>query len=85
MAGIGWTEDGMNKFNDLYDSVKEDRMLHGVMFNNQLLKVFLELQRVVKQNRAAMSSGVCISVGLQGSTTKRRTLVVHNEIGYISH
>ena len=50
VAGIGWTEDGMNKFNDLYDSVKEDRILHGVMFNNQLLNVFLERQRVVKPN-----------------------------------
>ena len=48
MAGIGWTEDGFNKFNELYDSVQEDRTWRGVIFNNELLNVFLERQRAVK-------------------------------------
>ena len=50
VAGIGWTEDGFNKFNELYDSVHEDRTSRGVVFNNELLNVFLERQRAVKVN-----------------------------------
>jgi hypothetical protein len=50
VAGIGWTEEGYNKFNELYDLVKEDRMLRGGTFNNELLNVFFERQRVVKPN-----------------------------------
>jgi len=42
VAGIGWTESGMNKFNKIYDSVKEDRIWKGATFNNKLLDVFLE-------------------------------------------
>jgi hypothetical protein len=50
VAGIGWTEDGLNKFNDLYDGVQEDRVSRGVIFNTELLNVFLERQRVVTTN-----------------------------------
>ncbi len=50
VAGIGWTEEGFNKFNELYDLVKADRSLRGGTFNNELLNVFLERQRVVKAN-----------------------------------
>jgi hypothetical protein len=50
VAGIGWMEDGYNKFNELYDLVHEDRMLRGATFNNELLNVFLERQRIVKTN-----------------------------------
>jgi hypothetical protein len=42
VAGIGWTESGMNKFNKIYDSVKEDRISRGATFNIELLNVFLE-------------------------------------------
>lgn len=50
VAGIGWTEDGYNKFNELYDLVKDDRSLRGGTFNHELLNVFLERQRVVTAN-----------------------------------
>ncbi len=50
MAGIGWTEDGYNKFNELHDLVHEDRISRGATFNNELLNVFLERQRIVKIN-----------------------------------
>jgi hypothetical protein len=42
VAGIGWTESSMNKFNKIYDSVKEDRISRGATFNIELLNVFLE-------------------------------------------
>jgi hypothetical protein len=50
VAGIGWTENGMTKFNEIYDMVKEDRILQGATFNNKLLNVFVERVRVVKVN-----------------------------------
>ena len=50
VAGIGWTESGMNKFNKIYDSVKEDRISRGATFNIELLNVFLECKWVVKTN-----------------------------------
>jgi hypothetical protein len=46
-AGIGWTEDGINMFNELYDNVAEDRISRGATFNNEVLNVFLERRRVV--------------------------------------
>ena len=33
VVGIGWTENGMNKSNDIYDLVKEDRISRGETFN----------------------------------------------------
>jgi hypothetical protein len=49
-AGIGWTEEGLSKFNELYDNVAEDRISRGATFNNELLNVFLERRRVVTTN-----------------------------------
>ena len=40
----------MNKFNELYDSVTEDRVSRGATFNNELLNVFLERRRIVTAN-----------------------------------
>ena len=48
VAGIGWTEEGFQKFNDLYDQVKEDRVSNGVSFNQALFQVFRERQRLAK-------------------------------------
>jgi hypothetical protein len=45
IAGIGWTRAGINKYNDIYDMVKEDRVFRGVIFNCELRKVFLERHR----------------------------------------
>jgi hypothetical protein len=50
VAGIGWTKNGMNKFNDMYDLVKEDRTSQGETFNAELFNVFVERQRIVKSN-----------------------------------
>ena len=33
VVGIGWTANGMNKSNDIYDLVKEDRISRGETFN----------------------------------------------------
>ena len=48
VAGIGWTDEGLEKFNDLYDQVKEDRVSNGVSFNHVLFQVFRERQRLAK-------------------------------------
>jgi hypothetical protein len=46
VAGIGWTkEEGVDKYNEIYDLVEEDRVCRGVTFNHELLKVFLERHR----------------------------------------
>ena len=37
VAGIGWTEEGFAKFNELYDRVVEDRKNRGAAFNQELL------------------------------------------------
>jgi hypothetical protein len=50
VAGIGWTKNGMTKFNEFYDWVKEDRISRGATFNNELLNVFVERARIVKVN-----------------------------------
>jgi hypothetical protein len=56
VAGIGWTEEGLSKFNELYDRVEEDRIARGLTFNHELLNVFLERQRVVKVNPARLNA-----------------------------
>jgi hypothetical protein len=40
--GIGWSNNGIAKFNDFYDMVVEDRVSRGAVFNNELLNVFRE-------------------------------------------
>ena len=43
-------QSGINNFNEIYDLVKEDRISQGATFNNELLNVFVERQRVVRIN-----------------------------------
>ena len=62
VAGIGWTEDGMNKFNELYNLVQEDRISQCGRFNNEPLNVFLERQRVVKANPHCPNKRKCKTV-----------------------
>ena len=45
-TGVGWSEAGINRFNDLYECVLEDRLSRGIVFNNELLNVVLERRRV---------------------------------------
>ena len=54
IAGIGWSEEGINKYNDLYAAVETDRRINGAVFNQALLSVHVEQQRVAnaKPNRA---------------------------------
>ena len=54
IAGIGWSEEGINKYNDLYAAVETDRRINGAVFNQALLSVHVERQRVAnaKPNRA---------------------------------
>ena len=54
IAGIGWSEEGINKYNDLYAAVETDRRINGAVFNQALLSVHVERQRLAnaKPNRA---------------------------------
>ena len=38
-GGIGWSDDGIAKYNEIYDLVEVDRQLRGNAFNQELLKV----------------------------------------------
>ena len=50
IAGIGWSEEGINKYNDLYAEVEKDRRINGPVFNQALLSVHVERQRIAKAN-----------------------------------
>ena len=38
-SGIGWSDEGIAKYNDIYNLVESDRQLRGATFNQDLLKV----------------------------------------------
>ena len=38
-SGIGWSDEGIAKYNEIYDLVEVDRLLRGDTFNQELLKV----------------------------------------------
>jgi hypothetical protein len=61
IAGIGWSEEGINKYNDLYADVEIDRRINGAVFNQVLLSVHVERQRVAnaKPNRAIALTKQC--------------------------
>ena len=48
--GIGWSDEGIAKYNDIYDLVESDRQLRGATFNQELLKV--HQQRRQKNKKA---------------------------------
>jgi hypothetical protein len=54
ITGIGWSEEGINKYNDLYADFETDQRINCVVFNQALLSVHVERQRVAnaKLNRA---------------------------------
>ena len=57
VAGIGWTEGGFTKFNELYDHVVEDRKNRGAAFNQELLNVITERQRRKRQKLQDRAKG----------------------------
>ena len=44
--GIGWTDEGLAKFNQLGKIVEQDRVSRGRVFNAELLNVYFERRRV---------------------------------------
>lgn len=44
-SGSGWSHDGLAKFNELAQLVKNDRLLRGKSFNHALYKVFVHRRR----------------------------------------
>jgi hypothetical protein len=52
-SGSGWSREGLEKFNEIANMVKEDRKLRGATFNSELYKVFKNTRkRKVKGDRA---------------------------------
>ena len=48
IASIGWSEAGIDKYNELYWNINYDRRINGAVFNQALLSVHLERQRIAK-------------------------------------
>jgi hypothetical protein len=46
VPGIGWSDEGIEKYNEFHDLVNEDRALNGAMFNRALLSVYTERRRL---------------------------------------
>jgi hypothetical protein len=46
VPGIGWSDEGIEKYNAIYDLVKKDRASNGAMFNRALLSVYTERRRI---------------------------------------
>jgi hypothetical protein len=44
-SGSGWLHEGLAKFNELAQLVKNDRVLRGKAFNHALYKVFVHRRR----------------------------------------
>jgi hypothetical protein len=72
----------MNKFNEIYDLVKEDRILRGETFYTELLNVFVDRQRVVKINpyRANTRKRETIPRDTMGATDTSGTAVKEDRI-----
>ena len=48
-GGNGWSDDGIAKYNDIYDLVESDRQLRGNTFNQELLKVHQRRRQMNKK------------------------------------
>jgi hypothetical protein len=46
VPGIGWTDEGIEKYNEFYDLVAKDRASNGASFNRALLSVYTERRRI---------------------------------------
>jgi hypothetical protein len=57
-SGIGWSDEGIAKYNDIYDLVESDRQLRGATFNQELLKVH---QRRRQKNKGTAEKTVTTS------------------------
>ncbi len=44
-VGIGWLDDGINRYNQSYDLMTKDHAERGAVFNNELLKIFVDHRR----------------------------------------
>ena len=49
VPGIGWSDEGIEKYNEFHDLVHEDRALNGAMFNRALLSVYTERRRLASK------------------------------------
>ena len=70
----------MNKFNVIYDLVKEDRILRDETFNAELLNVFVERQQIVNSNahRAITRKRKTIPRDDMGTIDTSRTTAIHD-------
>ena len=51
--GSGWSKEGMDKYNDLYRLVREDRKLRGKTFNEDLLLYYKEKRKHKNKQNAS--------------------------------
>ena len=49
VPGIGWSDEGIEKYNEFYDLVKKDRASNGGSFNRVLLSVCTEGRRIASK------------------------------------
>jgi hypothetical protein len=54
-SGIGWSDEGIAKYNNIYNLVESDHQLRGATFNQELLKVH---QRRRQNNKRATEKNV---------------------------
>ena len=54
-SGIGWLDEGIAKYNKIYNLVESDRQLRGTTFNQELLKVY---QRRRQKNKKTTERNV---------------------------
>ena len=46
IPGIGWADNSIKKYNELYDLVAKDRTVNGISVNRALLSVYTERRRI---------------------------------------
>ena len=70
----------MNKFNVIYDLVKEDRILRDETFNAELRNVFVKRQQIVNSNahRAITRKRKTIPRDDMGAIDTSQTTAVHD-------
>ena len=58
VPGIGWSDEGIEKYNEFYDLVKQDRESNGAIFNRALLSVYTERRRIASNK---LPRGIALS------------------------
>ncbi len=75
--GIGWSDEGIAKYNDIYDLVESDRQLRGATFNQELLKVHQRRrQKKREQQNGTLTTSAPRSENLATIYEEARSLIM---------